>query len=120
MSNVHREGFAGSNARLDVTFDKIITAEDVGAYKPAPNHFEALDAALADLNVPRERLLHVAQSLFHDHVPAKRYGLASVWINRRRGRPGWGATPEPAEEFSYALEFPSMEAFAAAARESKS
>ena len=79
-------------------FDKIITAEDVGAYKPAPNHFEALDAALAELNVPRARLLHVAQSLFHDHVPAKRYGLASVWINRRHDRPGWGATPEPAEE----------------------
>ena len=45
VSNVHREGFAASNARLGVTFDKIITAEDVGAYKPAPNHFEALDAA---------------------------------------------------------------------------
>ena len=119
VSNVHREGFAASNARLGVTFDKIITAEDVGAYKPAPNHFEALDAALAELNLPRERLLHVAQSLFHDHVPAKRYGLASVWINRRHGRPGWGATPEPAEEFSYAVEFPSMEAFAATARESK-
>ena len=119
VSNVHRDGFAASNARLDVRFDKIITAEDVGAYKPAPNHFEALDAALAELNVPRARLLHVAQSLFHDHVPAKRYGLASVWINRRHDRPGWGATPEPAEEFGYALEFPSMEAFAAAARASK-
>ena len=119
VSNVHRDGFAASNARLDVRFDKIITAEDVGAYKPAPNHFEALDAALAELNVPRARLLHVAQSLFHDHAPAKRYGLASVWINRRHDRPGWGATPEPAEEFGYALEFPSMEAFAAAARASK-
>ena len=119
VSNVHREGFAASNTLLDVTFDKIITAEDVGAYKPAPNHFEALDAALAELNVPRERLLHVAQSLFHDHVPAKRHGLASVWINRRHGHPGWGATPEPAEKFSYALEFPSMEAFAAAARENR-
>ena len=119
VSNVHRDGFAGSNSRLGVAFDKIITAEDVGAYKPAANHFEALDAALTELNVPRERLLHVAQSLYHDHVPAKRHGLASVWINRRHSRPGWGATPEPAEEFSYALEFPTMEAFAAAARESQ-
>lgn len=58
LSNVHREGFAASNARLDVTFDKIITAEDVGAYKPARNHFDALEVALAELNVPRERLLH--------------------------------------------------------------
>jgi 2-haloacid dehalogenase len=119
LSNVHREGFAASNTRLGVEFDKIITAEDVGAYKPAPNHFEALDVALAELNVPRARLLHVAQSLNHDHVPAKRHGLASVWINRRHGRPGWGATPEPTEEYSYALEFPSMEVFASAARESK-
>jgi 2-haloacid dehalogenase len=119
VSNVHREGFAGSNPRLGVTFDKIITAEDVGAYKPAPNHFEALDAALAELGVPRERLLHVAQSLRHDHVPAKRYGLTSVWLNRRHDRPGWGATTEPDEEFSYAMEFPSMADFAAAARKSK-
>jgi 2-haloacid dehalogenase len=118
VSNVHREGFAASNVRLGVTFDRIITAEDVGAYKPAANHFKALDAALAELNVPRERLIHVAQSLLHDHVPAKRYGLTSVWINRRHDRPGWGATPEPSEEFSYAMEFPSMAAFAAAARES--
>jgi 2-haloacid dehalogenase len=118
LSNVHREGFAGSNARLGVTFDKIITAEDVGAYKPAANHFKALDAALVELDVPRERLLHVAQSLRHDHVPAKRYGLASVWINRHHGRVGTGATPKPTEEYSYALEFPTMAAFAAAARES--
>ncbi|WP_293780293.1 haloacid dehalogenase type II [uncultured Aeromicrobium sp.] len=120
VSNVHREGFAGSNARLGVTFDRIITAEDVKAYKPAAPHFEALDVALDELGVPRERLLHVAQSLFHDHVPAKRHGLRSVWINRRHDRPGWGATPEPSEEYSYDLEFPSMIAFAEAAREAKS
>jgi 2-haloacid dehalogenase len=120
LSNVHRDGFAASNALLDVDFDRIITAEDVGAYKPAPNHFQALFAALAELDVPRARLLHVAQSLHHDHVPAKRHGLASVWINRRHGRQGGGATREPVEEYSYGLEFPSMEEFAAAARASKS
>lgn len=119
LSNVHREGFAGSNARLGVTFDRIITAEDVKAYKPAPNHFEALDVALEEMGIPREKLLHVAQSLFHDHVPAKRHGLPSVWINRRHDRPGWGATPEPDAEYSYDLEFPTMIAFANAAREAK-
>ncbi|SQI29830.1 hydrolase [Rhodococcus coprophilus] len=115
VSNVHREGFAGSNARLGVAFDSIITAEDVGAYKPAHSHFHALDGVLADLGVPRERLLHVAQSLFHDHVPARQRGLSSVWINRRHDRPGWGATPAPAGEYSYDLEFPTMRAFAEAA-----
>ena len=43
--------------------------------------------------MPRERILHVAQSLFHDHVPAKALGMTTVWIDRRRGREGFGATP---------------------------
>jgi 2-haloacid dehalogenase len=114
LSNVHRDGFAGSNKRLCGTFAAVITAEDVGAYKPADNHFRALDSALKDLGIARDDLLHVAQSLFHDHVPAKRNGLASVWINRRYDRPGWGATPEPSEEWSFDLEFPSMADFARA------
>ncbi len=112
VSNVHRAGFAGSNEHLRGDFSAVITAEDVGAYKPAENHFRALDATLTEFGVDRGRLLHVAQSLFHDHVPAKREGLASVWINRRHDRPGWGATPEPAQEWSYRAEFPSMAAFA--------
>jgi len=112
LSNVHRTGFAGSNRHLRGDFAAVITAEDVGAYKPAENHFRALDATLPRLGVERSELLHVAQSLFHDHVPAKREGLPSVWINRRHDRPGWGATPEPAEAWSYALEVPSMADFA--------
>jgi 2-haloacid dehalogenase len=112
LSNVHRDGFAGSNRRLRGSFAAIITAEDVGAYKPAANHFRALDAKLAELALERADLLHVAQSLFHDHVPAKREGLPSVWINRRHDRPGWGATPEPGADWTYNLEFTSMAAFA--------
>jgi putative hydrolase of the HAD superfamily len=112
VSNVHRAGFAGSNRRLRGDFAAIITAEDVGGYKPAENHFRALDAALPGLGIDRGELLHVAQSLFHDHVPAKREGLPSVWINRRHDRPGWGATPEPGDDFSYDLEFSSMGEFA--------
>jgi 2-haloacid dehalogenase len=112
LSNVHRAGFAGSNRQLRGDFAAVITAEDVGAYKPAENHFRALDAKLAELGVDRSELLHVAQSLFHDHVPAKREGLPSIWINRRHDQPGWGATPKPGEEWSYNLEFGSMAAFA--------
>src|ERR687885_852978 len=74
VSNVHRAGFAGSNERLRGDFAAIITAEDVGAYKPSMNHFEALDAMLEELGVARDDLLHVAQSLFHDHVPAHKAG----------------------------------------------
>jgi 2-haloacid dehalogenase len=115
VSNVHRDGFAASNRRLRGRFAAVITAEDVGAYKPATNHFQALLRTLDALGVPHGELLHVAQSLFHDHVPARNAGLHSVWINRRHDRPGWGATPEPTEAWTYDLEFPSMAAFAAAA-----
>jgi 2-haloacid dehalogenase len=112
LSNVHRDGFAGSNTHLHGDFAAIITAEDVGAYKPAENHFRALDTALTELGLQRSELLHVAQSLFHDHVPATRVGLPSIWINRRHNRPGWGATPEPCDEWTYDMKFTSMRTFA--------
>lgn len=116
VSNVHRAGFEGSNRHLRAKVTSVITAEDVGDYKPADPHFRALGTTLIDLGIEPEQLLHVAQSLFHDHVPAARHGLDSVWINRRHARPGWGATPEPAEEFSYLAEFPSMAALATEVR----
>jgi 2-haloalkanoic acid dehalogenase type II len=118
VSNVHRAGFAASNERLGVTFDRVITAEDVGSYKPAPGHFNALAVAVDELGVEPGRLLHVAQSLFHDHVPARRAGLATVWINRRHDKPGWGATPQPQAEVVPDWEFPSMRDFADAAARS--
>jgi 2-haloacid dehalogenase len=82
--------FALSNARLGVEFDWIVTAEQAGSYKPNPANFEL---AFATIDVPRGRILHVAQSLFHDHVPAKALGMTTVWVDRRRGRGGFGATP---------------------------
>jgi putative hydrolase of the HAD superfamily len=117
VSNVHRDGFAGSNRQLRGDFAAIITAEDVGGYKPADNHFRALYATLTDLGIDRSELLHVAQSLFHDHVVAKREGLPSVWIDRRHDRAGQGATPEPSAEWSYNLRFDSMAEFADAVDE---
>ena len=115
LSNVDRESFAGSNARLRVRFDAIVTAQDVGSYKPAARNFEALLDAADELGVQRGRLLHVAQSLFHDHIPAHRAGLPTVWINRREGRGGWGATPPPDVDVRPDWTFASMAAFAAAA-----
>ena len=112
LSNVHRDGFAGSNRHLRGDFAAVITAEDVGAYKPAESHFRAFDDQLQRWGVSRDRVVHVAQSLFHDHVPARREGLRSIWINRRHAQRGWGATPEPSGEWSYDLELPSMAALA--------
>jgi 2-haloacid dehalogenase len=93
ITNCDDDLFAASNRRLGVTFDWVVTAEQARSYKPDANNFEV---AFATIAAPRERILHVAQSLFHDHVTAKRLGLATVWIDRRRGRAGSGATP-PAE-----------------------
>lgn len=112
LSNVDRNSFAGSNERLGVTFTSILTAQDIGSYKPSPRNFEALLAESARLGVPEGRLLHVAQSLFHDHVPAKSIGLPTVWINRRMNNPGWGATPEPESPVTPDWVFASMGEFA--------
>jgi 2-haloacid dehalogenase len=114
LSNVDRTSFAGSNARLGVEFSSVITAQDVGSYKPSARNFDALAAETRRLGIGEGKLLHVAQSLFHDHVPAKRVGLPTVWINRRHDRPGWGATPAPPAEVTPDWQFPSMAGFAAA------
>ena len=93
LSNVDRESFSGSNARLGVAFDAIYTAEDIGSYKPNPRNFEYMLEALKAKGIGRQDILHTAQSLFHDHAPAKRLGLATAWIDRRHNQTGWGATP---------------------------
>ncbi|HET7410535.1 MAG TPA: haloacid dehalogenase type II, partial [Paracoccaceae bacterium] len=99
LSNVHREGFAASNRKLGVEFDAVYTAEDVGSYKPDPRSFEyMLDRLNRDLGVAGADVLHTAQSLFHDHVQARAFGLANAWIDRQRLAEGggWGATAEVA------------------------
>lgn len=112
LSNVDRASFAASNRRLGVQFSVVITAQDVGSYKPSPRNFESLLAEATRLGVEDGTLLHVAQSLFHDHVPARQAGLPTAWINRRKGRPGWGATPAPDAPVVPDWEFSSMAALA--------
>ena len=114
LSNVDRDSFAGSARRLGVTFTSVLTAQDIGSYKPSPRNFTALLAEARRLGVQEGRLVHVAQSLFHDHVPAQAAGLRTVWINRRHGRPGGGATRMPATAVRPDWEFDSMAALAAA------
>ena len=110
ITNCDDDLFAASETRLGVSFDLAITAQQVGRYKPDTAGFVRAHARIADeLGVPRARVLHVAQSLFHDHVPAKALGMTSVWIDRRDGRDG-GATP--AAEATPDARFTSMRAFA--------
>jgi 2-haloacid dehalogenase len=93
ITNCDDDLFAASSRRLGLTFDWVVTAQQAGRYKPNPRGFEL---AFERIGLPTSRILHVAQSLFHDHVTAKRLGLSTVWVNRRHDRPGPGATP-PAE-----------------------
>ncbi len=110
ITNCDDDLFALSNRRLGVTFDWVVTAEQAGSYKPDPRNFEL---AFERMGLPRDRILHVAQSLFHDHVTAKALGLATVWIDRRHDRPGFGATP-PADA-TPDLTLPDMASLAEAA-----
>ncbi|KAJ4311519.1 hypothetical protein N0V84_010406 [Fusarium piperis] len=85
LSNVDRESFSGSNSGplQGVPFDLIITAQDVGSYKPNPRNFEhMLREAEAQFGIPKAQVLQTAQSQFHDHQPAKKMGIKSSWIER--------------------------------------
>lgn len=90
ITNCDDDLFAASSRRLGVTFDVVVTSQQVGSYKPDHRNFEVM---LERLGIARERILHVAQSLYHDHVPAKALGLSSVWVDRRGRGAGPGATP---------------------------
>lgn len=85
ISNTDDDLFAQTNKRLEVEFDYIITAAQAGAYKPDHKMF---NFAFDKIGLPREKVLHIAQSLFHDHLPAKELGLTTVWINRSKMIPG--------------------------------
>lgn len=114
LSNVDRASFAGSARRLGVEFDAVFTAEDVGSYKPDPANFRYLLRELGERGVAPDRILHTAQSLYHDHLPARRLGLATAWIDRRHGRAGGGATVAPEGEVAWDFRFTSLEAMARA------
>ncbi len=111
ITNCDDDLFALSNRRLGVEFDWVITAQQARGYKPRVENFTF---AFERIDVPRGRILHVAQSLFHDHVPAKALGMTTVWIDRRQGREGFGATPPAEAEPDLVL--PDMRSLAQAAR----
>ena len=90
LTNCDEDLFAASSELLGNPFDWVVTAEQVRAYKPARPHFEA---ARERIGPRRDGWVHVAQSLYHDHAPAKAMGIRTVWINRRSDRAGSGATP---------------------------
>ena len=116
LSNVDRESFARSNQRLGVEFDHVFTAEEIGSYKPDLRNFEYMLERIGESGIAQGDLLHTAQSLFHDHIPANRLGIASAWIDRRHDKAGSGATvmPDPMPNFDF--RFTSLGELAAAHR----
>lgn len=120
LSNVDRQSFAASNKKLGVTFDAVYTAEDVGSYKPDPRNFDYLLNHLeADLGIRKSEILHTAQSLHHDHVPAEKAGLARAWIDRRFGKEGSGATAKVARPPKVDFHFKSLAELAETHRKDK-
>lgn len=115
LSNVDRANFARTNKKLGVEFDAICTAEDIGSYKPDVRNFEYLLARVRELGFEKRDLLHTAQSLYHDHAPAERLGIARCWINRRGDKgTGSGATKAVAAMPRIDFEFPTLGAMASA------
>jgi putative hydrolase of the HAD superfamily len=108
LSNVDNESFSASNEKLKVKFDAIYTAEDIGSYKPSSRNFEYMLAKLETLGIGKHEILHTAESMFHDHLPANAHGLASCWIYRRHDQQGFGATMNPGTTPRYNFRFNSL------------
>ncbi len=113
VSNVDRASFARTQAKLGIAFDAVVTAEDVGAYKPGHHMFQRAFEVVEEWGFRKEEILHVAQSLYHDHVPAKALGLKTVWVDRRASNPGAGATQAPAVPVTPDCVVPSLAALTA-------
>jgi 2-haloacid dehalogenase len=89
ISNVDDDLFAATEAQLPVTFADVITAQQAQSYKPDLRNFRL---ALELLSARKQEVLHAAQSVYHDIAPARQLGIANIWVNRRKGKDGFGAT----------------------------
>jgi len=92
LSNVDDDLLAGTMRQFTVQFDLIVTAQQVRSYKPGLAHF---NEAITRLSA--RRLLHAAQSYFHDVIPCAALRIPTVWVNRKGERPDPGG-PSPTHE----------------------
>lgn len=108
LSNVDNASFSHSDAKLGYPFTASYVAGDIGSYKPDQRNFKYMLENLARLDIAEGDVLHVAESMFHDHGPANIAGLANCWIYRRHDKDGFGATMDPGTMPTYDLRFNSM------------
>ena len=90
LTNSDRDLIEASIQSIGVPFDLVIAASEIGSYKPAPHHWDAFADAIGRLPD-----VHVAQSHFHDVVPATALGIPTIWVNRLGETPG---PPPPSRE----------------------
>ncbi|MFQ5760642.1 MAG: HAD-IA family hydrolase, partial [Acidiferrobacterales bacterium] len=95
VTNADKWALKYMSATMATPFDEQVTCDEVGVNKPSPLVFEYMFKKLARLGVRRPDVLHTAQSQYHDIVPATELGIATMWIERRHGKDGYGATPKP-------------------------
>ncbi|NEP84628.1 MAG: haloacid dehalogenase type II [Okeania sp. SIO3C4] len=95
ISNIDDYLFIDTAKQLQIEFDFVITAQQIQSYKPSKNNFEK---AIQKMEITPEKLLHIAQSIYHDIVPAKAMRLSTIWVNRRQGKEGFGATLPASEK----------------------
>lgn len=108
LSNVDNLNFEGSRRQLGIEYDAIYTAEDIGSYKPSDRNFIYMLEKLKDLGLDKQDVLHTAESMYHDHVPARKHKLANCWIFRRHDQQGFGATKNPGTLPEVDFQFNSM------------
>jgi 2-haloacid dehalogenase/putative hydrolase of the HAD superfamily len=89
LSNVDDDLLAATRRHFPVSFDVVVTAQQVRSYKPAPGHFQE-----ARRRIGGASWLHAAQSFFHDVVPARALGIPVAWINRKKESARGGARPD--------------------------
>jgi len=93
VTNADHLGFERMSRALGDPFHDAVTAEDVGVTKPDLQVFAYMLGRLSASGTTKRQILHTAQSQYHDIGPARSLGLATAWIERRRGQSGAGATP---------------------------
>ena len=112
LSNIDHQSFAHSNKKLGVDFDAVFTAEDIGAYKPDRSNFEYMLGQLKRMGYSEGEILHVAESMFHDHEPAQAMGISTCHIFRRHDQNGFGATRAPEKMPPVNMTFNDLQSFA--------
>jgi 2-haloacid dehalogenase len=93
LSNIDDDLFSATAPQLEIEFDYVVTASQARAYKPA---LEIFRLAQNRIGLPSQQWLHAGQSIYHDVIPARSMGIATVWVNRPSPLPNSGAA-KPAQ-----------------------